>query len=132
MALNYRMSRIRSKDTKIEIILRRALWKKGIRYRKNCTEIMGKPDIAFPSKKIAIFCDSEFWHGYNWGNNKKHNFKNRKQYWINKIERNIYRDKEVNKYLRGSGWTVLRFWEKEIYNNIDRCVITIENALRGA
>ena len=91
------MKAIKNKDSDIEIILRKELWSRGLRYRKNVTGIIGKPDIVFIGKKIAVFCDSEFWHGHNWEERKK-DFKSNKDFWIPKIERNMERDKEVNEY----------------------------------
>ena len=93
------MSAVTSKDSKIELILRKALWHRGHRYRKHYKKVPGKPDIAFPGKKVAIFCDSEFWHGKNW-EEKKHDIKTNQEFWHNKIKRNIERDKEVNKKLK--------------------------------
>ena len=119
------MSRIKNKDTKIEILLRKELWHRGLRYRKNVNKICGKPDIVFISKKIAIFCDSEFWHGYDW-ENKKREFKTNQDFWLPKIERNIQRDKEVNAKLTNDGWIVLRFWGNEIKTNLFACVDKIE------
>ena len=86
--ISFNMKRIRCKDTLIEITLRKLLWKNGYRYRKNVKKILGCPDIAFISHKIAIFCDSEFWHGYNWEERKK-DFKSNRDFWISKIEKNI-------------------------------------------
>ena len=105
------MKNIRSKDTSIELKLRKELWSRGFRYRKNVTGITGKPDIVFKSKKVAVFCDSEFWHGYDW-ENRKGDFKSNKDFWIPKIERNIERDKEVNKALEDEAWKVLRLKRK--------------------
>ena len=119
------MRAIKSSNTKIELSLRLLLFKNGYRYRKNCTSVFGKPDIVFMRKKIAIFCDSEFWHGKNWSDKKK-KIKNNRTYWINKIEKNIKRDQEVNEILLGQGWIVLRFWEKDIKQNIESCLTTIE------
>ncbi len=112
---------VKSKDSKIELKLRRALWRAGFRYRKNVREIFGCPDIVFKRLKIAIFCDSEFWHGYDW-KNRKHDFKSRQEFWIPKIERNILRDKEVTEKLTADGWTVLRFFGNEIKKNLESCV----------
>lgn len=122
------MRRIKSKDTSIEIKLRKALWAKGYRYRKNCKDIRGKPDICFKGGKIAIFCDSEFWHG-KYLQEKKYIPKTNKDYWIPKIERNIERDKEVTEYLTKEGWIVLRFWQKDIEKNIKFCIEEIEKVL---
>jgi DNA mismatch endonuclease (patch repair protein) len=69
--ISYNMSRVRNKDSKIELLLRKELWKRGLRYRKNVVLIEGKPDIVFIGKKVAVFCDSEFWHGYDWDERKK-------------------------------------------------------------
>lgn len=93
------MQAIKNKDTQIEIQLRKELWKRGLRYRKNVKTVFGHPDIVFIGKKVAVFCDSEFWHGYDWENRKK-DFHTRKEFWIQKIERNMARDKEVNEKLR--------------------------------
>ncbi len=126
--ISYTMSRIRGKDTGIEMKLRKELHKRGIRYRCNSKYIYGHPDISMKGYKIAIFCDSEFWHGYNFEENKSKIHKHL-QYWIPKIERNIERDKEVNKYLQNHGYIVLRFWGNEINKDLDSCVNKIEEAL---
>jgi len=123
------MKKVKNKDSQIELILRQELWHRGLRYQKNVTSIMGKPDIVFKGKKIAVFCDSEFWHGYNW-DERKNDIKSNKEFWILKIERNIERDKEVNLFLENEGWQVLRFWGKEITNNVVACADIIENAIR--
>lgn len=125
--IHFNMQQIKNKDSQIELILRKALWHKGFRYRKNVKSIYGHPDIAFIAKRIAIFCDSEFWHGYDW-ENRKNDFKVRQDFWIPKIERNIERDNEVNKKLQQDGWTVLRFWGNEIKNDLDRCILAVEQA----
>ncbi|WP_417842117.1 very short patch repair endonuclease [Terasakiella sp.] len=123
------MRRIRGSNTTIEVILRKELWARGLRYRKNCKTIIGKPDIAFPGKKIAVFCDSEFWHGkkYLEGEIPKHN----RAFWVAKLERNILRDKEVNKQLLEYGWLVLRFWERDIRNNLSEITDKIEEAWKA-
>lgn len=115
------MRRIKSKDTSIEIKLRKELWKRGYRYRRNCQDIYGKPDICFKRKKIAIFCDSEFWHG-KYLLEKIYIPKTNREFWVHKIQKNIERDKEVNKSLEKDGWTVLRFWQKDIEDNLDECI----------
>ena len=124
------MQAIKNKDSKIELLLRKELWSRGIRYRKNSIKVFGKPDIVFIGKKIAVFCDSEFWHGYNWGERKK-DFKSHQEFWIPKIERNIERDKEVTEKLKLEGWTVLRFWGNEIKKNTTRCADIIEKVVRS-
>ena len=124
------MSHIKSHDTEIEIKLRKALWNRGYRYRKNLKYLPGKPDIAITKYKIAIFCDSEFFHGKDWNEQRKHLSKsNNSEYWINKIERNMKRDDEVNHMLRCLGWKVLRFWGNDIKKNVDECVKVIEEAI---
>lgn len=127
--VHYNMSRIRSKDTKIEVELRRELWSRGLHYRKNVETIPGKPDIAFIGKKVAIFCDSEFWHGFDW-ENRKNDIKTHREFWISKIERNIQRDLEVNQLLEEQGWIVLRFWGKEIQKDLSGCADRIEKVVR--
>ena len=123
--ISYNMSQIRGKDTKIELMLRKELWSRGIRYRKNVAHIIGKPDIAFIGLKVAVFCDSEFWHGYDW-EERKHDFKTNREKWIAKIERNMERDKEVNKTLKEQGWIVLRFWGNDIKMNVSACADAVE------
>lgn len=124
------MQAVKCKDSDIELILRKKLWKRGLRYRKNKTSVFGKPDIVFTGKKIAVFCDSEFWHGYNWEERKK-DFKSHQEFWIPKIERNINRDIEVTSKLESEGWIVIRFWGKEIKRNTVKCADIIEKAVRN-
>lgn len=124
------MKNIRSKNTKIERILRKALWERGIRYRKNYSKLPGKPDIVLTKYKIAIFCDSEFFHGKNWEAQKIRLAKgNNGEFWINKISKKIIHDEEINKKLWLMGWTVIRFWGEEIKKNTDECIKTIEEAI---
>lgn len=124
------MSRIRGKDTSIEVALRRALWKKGYRYRKNYKELPGSPDIALTKYKIAIFCDSEFFHGKDWAVLKAKLEKGKNPgYWIKKIQRNMERDQEKDKLLRFEGWTVIHFWGKEILKDTDKCIKVIEETI---
>ena len=124
------MKAVHNKDTSIELALRRELWARGIRYRKNCKGVFGHPDIAFIGKKVAVFCDSEFWHGFNWEQVRDRITTNR-DYWIPKIERNIERDLEVTSHLESEGWIVLRFWGKEIMKDTKGCVDAICDALRN-
>ena len=123
------MRAIKSRDTSIELLLRKALWHKGVRYRKNYKSLPGKPDIAITKHKIAVFCDSDFWHGYDW-ENRNQRIKSNRNYWIPKIERNMARDKEVNETLAHEGWTVLRFWEQKIRKDLDSCVEEVLTAVR--
>ena len=124
------MQAVKSKDSKIELLLRRELWKRGLRYRKNTNSVFGHPDIAFIGKKVAVFCDSEFWHGYDWGK-RKSDIKSNKDFWIKKIERNMARDKEVNDHLTSQGWKVLRFWGKQIEKDAAGCADIIVEEVKG-
>ncbi|MBQ4081859.1 MAG: very short patch repair endonuclease [Clostridia bacterium] len=124
------MQAVKNKDSQIELLLRKELWSRGIRYRKNSTKIFGKPDIVFIGKKVAVFCDSEFWHGYNWEERKK-DFKSHQEFWIPKIERNMQRDKEVTAKLESEGWIVLRFWGNEIKKNTAQCADIIEKVVHS-
>ncbi|MGM9926519.1 MAG: very short patch repair endonuclease [Bacillus sp. (in: firmicutes)] len=124
------MQHIKSKDTKIEVLLRRELWRRGYRYRKNYSGLPGKPDIVFTKYKIAIFCDSEFFHGKDWEVLKPRLEKgNNSDYWLKKISRNRERDDEINKQLLFQGWTVIRFWGKDILKNLDECVKVVEETI---
>ena len=124
------MSHIRSKDTGIEVRLRKALRKKGYRYRKNYKRLPGTPDIVLTKYRIAIFCDSEFWHGRDWDVLKPRLLKGKNpDYWIKKIGRNKERDAEIDKKLLFMDWTVIRFWGEEILKNTDQCIQVVEEAI---
>lgn len=120
------MSKIRSKNTQPEILLRKALWSEGIRYRLNVAKLPGKPDIVINKFKLVIFVDGSFWHGYKW-DEKKLKIKSNKEYWLKKIERNIERDNENNIALQKAGYTVLRFWDHQVKNDIGTCISIIKN-----
>jgi len=122
------MQAVKNKDSQIEIMLRKSIYSKGYRYRKNVTGVYGHPDIVFTKEKIAVFCDSEFWHGYDW-DNRKTDFKSRQDFWIPKIERNMARDLEVTAQLESEGYLVLRFWGKGIKKDLESVVGEIENAI---
>lgn len=124
------MQAVKNKDSQIEILLRKELWRRGLRYQKNSKKVFGKPDIVFLGKQIAVFCDSEFWHGYDWENKQKE-IKSRREFWIPKIERNIQRDVEVTRLLESEGWTVLRFWGNDIKKDLNKCADKIEEIVRG-
>ena len=111
------MSRIKGKGTSIELLLSKALWHRGLRFRKNSSSVYGHPDISVKKYKVAIFCDGDFWHGYDW-ENRKDSIKTNRDYWIPKIERNIVKDAEVSHTLQSMGWTVIRIWEHEIRNDL--------------
>jgi DNA mismatch endonuclease (patch repair protein) len=115
------MSRIRGKDTKPEVMFRKALWAKGYRYRKNVKKLPGKPDVVLRKFKLVIFIDGEFWHGHNWEEKKK-TIKSNRAFWIPKIERNMQRDEQVGIELEKMGFTVFRFWEQQIKKDLDACL----------
>ena len=124
------MSHIKRKNTSIEIVLRKALWKKGIRYRTYYKSLPGTPDIVLTKYKIAIFCDSEFFHGKDWEVLRvKLEHGNNSNYWVAKIEENIKRDQEVDKQLSFLGWSVIHFWGKDILKRTDECVQAVEEAI---
>lgn len=117
------MSGNRGKDTKLEQVVRKALWKDGYRYRKNNRRLLGTPDISFPKLKIVVFLDSCYWHGC------PIHFKMPKtntSFWSQKINRNIERDNEISSHYLEEGWTLLRFWEHEVKNDLEMVVKTIE------
>ncbi|WP_016775769.1 very short patch repair endonuclease [Anaerophaga thermohalophila] len=122
------MQAIKSKKTKIEELLAKKLWNKGYRYRRNNKSVFGKPDFTFRKYKIAIFCDSESFHGKDW-EAQKHKIKTNTRFWQEKIKNNIQRDKIVNKTLKENGWKVIRFWGEDIKKNIDFCIAQIETEL---
>jgi DNA mismatch endonuclease Vsr len=122
------MRAVKSSGSVIETSLAKALFAEGLRYRKNDKSVFGKPDLTFKKYKIAIFVDSEFWHGFDW-ELKKEGINTNKEFWIRKIERNIERDNEVNIKLVNDGWKVFRFWGKEIKKNIDGCVLVVKNEI---
>ncbi len=129
-SISKNMSRIRSKDTSIEVKLRKELWHKGYRYRKNYKKLPGSPDIALTKYQIAIFCDSEFFHGKDWEVLKARLEKgSNPEYWIKKIERNRDRDMENDKKLLFLGWTVIHFWGKDILQNTEECIRVIEETI---
>ena len=128
--ISHNMRQVKNKDSEIELLLRKELWSRGLRYRKNVTSVFGRPDIAFMGKKVAVFCDSEFWHGHNW-EDRKLDFKSHQDFWIPKIERDMARDQEVNEKLKEQGWLVLRFWGKEIIKDPAACADRVLAALGG-
>ncbi len=124
------MQHIKSKDTKIEVRLRKALWSRGYRYRKNFSELPGHPDIAITKYKIAIFCDGEFFHGKDWEVLRPRLEKGQNSdFWVNKIIKNKKRDDDVNKKLLFMGWTVIRFWGEDIKKHTDDCIRVIEECI---
>lgn len=117
----------KGRDTKPELLLRKELWRRGLRYRKNYKGLYGKPDIVFLGAKIAVFVDGKMWHGYDW-EHRKNDFKSNRDYWIPKIEQNIEHDYEVTQELISLGWLVMRFWDFEVKKNLQECADKIERA----
>lgn len=115
------------KDTSIEVFFRKALWHRNVRFRKNCMHILGTPDIAIKKYRLIVFLDGDFWHGRDY-----HGVRNHKKFWDEKIKRNRERDLEYTIRLRDEGWIVLRFWESEIRNDLDRCVDTVVETIDKA
>ncbi len=115
------MRAIKATGTKDEVRLAKALWHSGYRYRKNDKSVFGKPDLVFKKHKVAIFVDSEFFHGKEW-ETEKFRIKTNQEFWYKKIGRNIERDKEVNEYLTNLGWKVLRFWSGDLKANLKGCI----------
>lgn len=124
------MQAIKSRDTSIELRLRKALWENGVRYRKNYNKLIGKPDIAITKYKIAVFCDSDYWHGYEW-ESRNQKIKSNRDYWVPKIERNMARDKEVTEALQRDGWLVIRFWEWQIKKQLNACIESVLQAVEA-
>lgn len=124
-ATRKRMSKVHLKGGKAEVLLAKRLWHEGIHYFKNYKKLPGSPDIAITKYKIAIFVDGEFWHGYNW-ENQKLRLKRNREYWIKKIEENMQRDKKDDELLRKMNWTPVHFWEKTVLKNTDYCVELIK------
>lgn len=115
----------RGKGTSIEVLLCRELWRRGLRYRKNDRTVVGSPDISFKGRKLAVFCDGDFWHGRGWEESHS-KIKSNKAYWHAKIERNMAHDKEVNVALEQKGWKVLRYWESDIKKDVAKCADEVE------
>ena len=125
------MGRVKAKNTSFELLLRRELWARGLRYRANDKTVFGKPDIVFKGKKVAVFIDSEFWHGKDFLENKNIP-KTNNDFWINKLKRNIERDKEVNEFLTEEGWKIIRIWSKDLKKNTTVFVDLIYNEIKGS
>lgn len=130
------MRRVRSTDTKPEVILRKALWRAGLRYRKHVKRLPGSPDMVFAGAKVVVFVDGEFWHGRQWQSRgldslSKQFAEPKAVYWVPKITRNMDRDKRVNEELKTAGWKVVRIWESDIRTNLASCVQQVLNAAKG-
>ena len=120
----------KSKGTKPELALAKAMWALGLRYRKNSGSILGKPDFSFKKYKVAVFVDGEFWHGKDW-EQRKAEIKGNREFWIAKIERNIRRDMEVTGRLKAEGWTVLRFWSNDVVKDTTSCAEKVKEIIRA-
>ncbi len=125
---NKNMQAVKSSGSQIETMLGKALWLEGLRYRKNDRTVFGKPDFTLKKYKIAVFADSEFWHGKDW-EVRKLEHKSNVEFWHKKIERNMERDREVNERLKQEGWSVIRFWGKHIKKNLAECVEKVVSAV---
>ena len=123
-----RMSKVSLKGSKAETLLAKLLWNRGYRYRKNYKKLPGSPDIAILRHNIAVFVDGEFWHGKDWAV-KKERLKSNREYWITKIEENIARDSRNDILLEQMGWTPIHFWEKDVLNNMPKCITAIEDTI---
>lgn len=118
-ATNKGIQKVRGKDTKMELKVRKALWHRGLRYRKNYKKLLGTPDIAFPNQKLVIFLDSCFWHGCPLHYREP---KSNQEFWNEKIKRNQERDAEQTEHYVCQGWTILRFWEHEIASDFEQVI----------
>lgn len=126
------MSKIKSRGTSIEKLMASALRSGRLKgFRRNFTSVTGKPDFSYGKQKIAVFCDSSFWHGYKRMATRRHRFKSNKKFWVKKILRNMERDKEVNRLLRKQGWKVLRFWDFQIEGDAQKCINIIKKNLKS-
>lgn len=129
------MSRIRSKNTKAELLLRRAMWAAKIRFRIHADSLPGKPDVLIAKYRLAIFVDGAFWHGFEWEKNSLR-IKSNIGFWTAKIESNMRRDAQVNSILSERGYTVMRFWDHQVKNELPRCInqiqLYIESCRMGA
>ena len=126
------MSAVKSKDTRPELALRKELWRRKLRYRKNYKKLPGKPDIVFPQVRLVVFCDGDFWHGHNWAirgyGSLENELRRYSKAWADKISRNIQRDERINRELESLGWRVLRIWESDIKTDVKRCGDIVEYA----
>lgn len=131
--ITYRiMSAVKSKNTKPELELRRAIWARGLRFRVNVKSLPGKPDIVFTKAKVAVFCDGDFWHGHNWAirglASLDEELERYTPFWREKIQGNIRRDLENTANLEAAGWVVIRIWESEIRADVSKCAEIVVEA----
>jgi DNA mismatch endonuclease (patch repair protein) len=129
------MSRVRSKDSKAELALRRALHRKGVRYRLHAADVTGRPDVVIRSKRLAVFVDGDFWHGNAWRlrglARLEDQFPTRTEWWVAKINRTIERDHEVTVSLEAAGWRVVRVWESEVIADSNAAAARVLAALEA-
>jgi DNA mismatch endonuclease, patch repair protein len=129
-------SRIKAKNkaanTKCEILLRSALWRRGLRFRKNVRELPGKPDVVFPRERVVVFVDGDFWHGRNWEERRRKLAAGvNSGYWVAKIQTNMDRDARHNEELTQLGWTVLRFWETDVLTDLTGTAISVNEVVQA-
>lgn len=124
------MAKIKSKDTKAELVFRKKLWSLGYRYRKNVKNLPGSPDLLFQKYKLVVFIDGGFWHGYDW-QQKKQKLKTNRRFWLAKIERNMQRDIQNNVALGKMGYEVFRFWDRDIKKELDLCIQEVVNYIES-
>jgi DNA mismatch endonuclease (patch repair protein) len=125
------MSKIRGKNTKPELLFKKALWHAGIRHRCNRRRLPGKPDITLIKYKVVVFIDGSFWHGHDW-DTRQTSIKSNRDFWIPKIERNIQRDREINQFYLSRGWTSIRFWDFEVQKELGVCVKKVMDAVSSS
>lgn len=124
------MALVRSRNTKPELALRRALFRLGHRFRIHHSGIVGRPDIVFVRARVCVFVDGEFWHGYRWAHSREQ-IKVRRGYWIPKLEANMERDRRTNRVLRRQGWKVMRLWSRAVRREPERCAARIDKIVRS-
>jgi len=131
------MAAVKNKNSKAEMLLRRGLFARGLRYRVHVSGLVGRPDIVFPRAKVALFVDGDFWHGNAWrirgmaSFEDQFKFRSNPEFWAAKIRRNMRRDEEVNARLAAEGWSVVRIWESDILRDVGTCVERVRAALEG-
>jgi DNA mismatch endonuclease (patch repair protein) len=124
-------SRIRKTDSRAEVALRKALWRRGARYRKNARGLIGTPDLVFASPRVVVFCDGDFWHGRGWNERKRRLQRGANaSYWISKIERNRARDRQVSRKLKADGWVVVRLWERDVLADVGAAATRVLEVLQ--
>jgi len=138
-AISAIMRKVRSTHTAPEIVFRKALWARGLRYRLHASHLPGKPDVVMSPKKVAVFIDGDFWHGHQW--RRRHltaledqfasSRRHQREYWLRKIRRTMQRDSDATAALLSDGWTVLRFWESDVRKDVERCVQMTVDAAAG-